>query len=231
MNEVASRIIGNEENEIRIEIFDMQDSENAFGVFSHTRTQNEGQYGQGSQYFPGALIFWKDKYYIALTANDENQIIVEAVHQMAADIDTKITARGDLPEILDLLPAEELQEDGYLYFHHYIWLNSYYFIASENVLNINPGTPAVIAKYGEKSQRKYLLIIQYPDRMEIQTAFTALKKEIFEDPADTVMMEDNRWSAVVKAGNYLIAVFNAANEKTAIDLMEKVKYNVKSVNP
>ncbi|MFB0515893.1 MAG: DUF6599 family protein, partial [Candidatus Neomarinimicrobiota bacterium] len=54
--------------EIFVDIFDMGNSRNAFGVFSHSRESIEAAYGQGSQYYGGSLVFWKDAYFVSLLA-------------------------------------------------------------------------------------------------------------------------------------------------------------------
>ncbi len=228
MKEVISRIIVEGENEIRIEIFDMSEPKNAFGVFTHTRTTDENQYGQGSQYFPGAQIFWKGKYYIALTANDENESIVSAIKDIASDIDAKITSAGEIPAIVNLLPKEGLEPDGFLYFHHYIWLNSYYYISNDNILHIEPDTDAVLAKYGNKIHRYFLLIIKYPDSdsaMLAQNSFT----EHFIDPDNTSYcqkIEDGSWLGITTKEEYLIGVFNAGSEESVLDLINSAEKNI-----
>lgn len=219
MKEVASRIIEKDDNEIRIEIFDMKEARNAFGVFSHTRTSNEHKYGQGSQYFTGSLIFWKGNYFITLTANDENEDILKAIHEIATQIDSQINATGELPGILELMPKTGLVQDGFMYFHHYIWLNSYYYLFNENLLNIDESTPALLAKYGDKENRSYLLIIEYPKENKAKKANEILIQELFNNKENPCKMEDGSCSGSRVVDNYLIAVFNAKDcELTSIYL-------------
>jgi hypothetical protein len=225
MKEVASRVIVNKNNEIRIEIFDMTEPKNAFGVFSHTRTCDEKMYGQGSQYFTGAQIFWKNKYFIAITANDENESIVQAIQQIAAYIDSKITSKGEMPGIISLLPENGLERDGYIYFHHYIWLNSYHYIANTNFLNIGPDTDALLAKYHPKEKRCYLLLIKYPEIEDAKNAEQAFRGKFIDPDNDLpyAIIEDRSWIGVETEEQYLIAVLNAADKETVIQLMQQVK--------
>ena len=228
MKDVASRIITLDNNEIRIEIFDMIEPRNAFGVFTHTRTHDEKQYGQGSQYFTGALIFWKDKYYISITANDENEAIVSTITTLAKSIESKITTLGEIPEILDLLPQQGLETDGYLYFHHYIWLNSYFYIANENLLNIRPETDALLAKYGTKNKRYFLLLIKYPDSESAEIANTAFRENFFKtnNKNNFEKMGDGSWLGAVVQNEYFIAVFHAGNKETTINLIKLVREKI-----
>lgn len=228
MKEVASRIIAMEEAEIRIEIFDMTSSSDAFGVFSHTRTKDEKQYGQGSQYFTGALIFWKANYYIAITANDENDEIIRAMQSLAKQIEQKIGLTGDLPGIIKLLPPENLLEDGFIYFHHYIWLNSYYYISNENLLNIDNSTRALMAKYGDRENRYYLLLVEYSGESEADEACKNLLAEFFDNRQEVIRLEDEGWMGARINGRYLTAVFDAPEADEVNKLLDLCAGQIKN---
>jgi hypothetical protein len=225
MKEVVSRIYHQANNsEIRVEIFDMSRSGDAFGVFSHTRTKDEKQYGQGSQYFTGALIFWKDRYYISITANDENDTIRKAIHSVAKQIDQKIINTGNLPSIVNFLPTQLAREDSYVYFHHYIWLNSRYYIADDNFLGINDSTQAVLAKYEEKNKRSILLLILYPDSTLAAIARQQFARRFIDSPNDEVSkIEDNSWLGIRLSGNLLACVFNARSKKEVVDFLDTIQ--------
>jgi hypothetical protein len=224
MKEVISRLITNENgDEIRIEIFDMGKAKNAFGVFTHSRTENEGVYGQGSQYFPGTQIFWKDKYYVSVMATDENESIRSVINNLASEIENNITSTGEIPGIVSLLPEEDLEKDGFTFFHHYIWLNSYYYIADDNFLGIDDNTNAIIARYGKRSMRYYLLIIEYADAGKSRSAFSGFRSTFLDPrPEETIVqIEDGTWLGGISHGNYLICVFNAPSKADAGNLIDK----------
>lgn len=215
--------------EIRVEIFDMHNAENAFGVFSHTRTRDEKEYGNGSQYFTGALIFWKGNYYISVMADDENDEIKNAITELAKDTEEKINVNGSIPDIISFLPKENLIQDGFIYFHHYIWLNSYYFLSNENILNIDQNCHAVIGKYNVDKQRQYLLIVQYTDADKAMNAFISFRKHFLDDSlkTNTVNIEDETWVTGKQTGNFLIGVFNSPSKASAEGLLMKTEKNLK----
>ncbi len=229
IKEVISRFITNENgDEIRIEIFDMSESKNAFGVFTHTRTQDEGIYGQGSQYFPGTQIFWKDKYYVSIMATDENEAIRSAIKDLASEINDKINTTGKMPDVVSLLPLENLKEDGCIYFHHYIWLNSYYFIANDNLFGIDDHTNAILAKYGSKDNRHYLLVIEYENEEKPGSAFSVFKTQFLNPQSDetAVQIEDGSWLGGTTYGKYLICIFNAPSKTEIDNLIDKITENI-----
>ena len=101
-----------------------------------------------------------------------------------------------------------------MYFHHYIWLNSYYFIASENILEVDDNTPAVLAKYGTPEERLYLLVIQYPDSAKAQQAYAAFGRHFFPEGLtdNCIQLEDNTWLAAGLFDQTLVGIFNAKDQ-------------------
>ena len=124
------------DNEIAVDIFDMATSYDAFGVFAHSRETIETEVGQGSEYASGLLTFWKDRYYVSILAYPETAAKKDIVFKLGRAIAGAIKNEGPLPPILALLPTENLLPETVHYFHHYIWLNSFYFVSNENVLDI-----------------------------------------------------------------------------------------------
>jgi hypothetical protein len=224
MKEVVSRIYQNDSlGDIRIEIFDMVKPEDAFGVFSHTRTTDDKEFGQGSQYFTGSLIFWKDHYYIAITAYDDNEAIRQAIRSLASQIDQKIISTGDLPQILDFLPQEEFQNDSYIYFHHYIWQNAQYFIANDNFLNIDSTTQAVLERYGDRNNRIIILLVLYPDEAAAEDAREHFYERFLIHEEDSITeMQDDTWLGAISQGNLLACVFNCKEKEEALVFLNAV---------
>jgi hypothetical protein len=211
--------------DVTAEIFDLGTAENAFGVYGQTRDKEEKAFGQGSYYVSGALFFWKGKYWISLITGETTDASEKLLYRLAAIIDAEITETGDIHPLVSMLPAEGLVAGGYLYFHHYIWLNSYYFISSENILGINDNTPSVLAKYGPADERLYLLMVQYPDKTLAEKAFAAFGKHYFPEglTEDCLMLEDNTWMAAGLQEEVLIGVFNGTKQETVKSLLNRVR--------
>jgi len=214
--------------QIRLEIFDMVEPGNAFGVFSHTRTHDEKKFGQGSQYFTGAQIFWKGRYFISVMADDENEQIVSAINSLSANVDKRIDKEGELPVILNYLPKDGLVSDGYTVFNHYIWLNSYYFISDDNFFNISAQTNAILAKYGGKDERHYLLIIEYIDEEQAEEAFKNYSLRFLDGAEDKNIekLEDGSFVGGNIEGNVLVCVFNTKSEIQAREILESARQNI-----
>ena len=208
-----------------VDIFDMGTSQNAYGVFSHAREEEDATFGQGSQYAAGLLLFWKDRYYISILTVPETIESKKAIFDLARKIETSIAEEGSLPGILTLLPQQSLIKESVRYFRHYAWLNSHYFVADQNILHINEKTEALVAKYGEKKKRYLLLLVKYEKDKDAKHAYDDFAKyylpELSKEPV--VKIEDGTWTACRLAKKLLIIVFNAPVKDKALHLIEAVQ--------
>lgn len=211
--------------DIVADLFDMESSRNAFGVFSHNRETVDKTFGQGSQYADGLLLFWKDHYFVSILASPVTAESKNAVFNLARVIDANIAQEGPLPEILTLLPPQSLVEESIRYFHHYIWLNSHYFVADQNILHIDEKTEALLAKYDAQGRRHILLLVQYQTDKNAELAYHDFARHYLPELAKerVVRIEDGTWTACHLTGKLLIIVFNAPAADTALHLIEAVQ--------
>jgi len=207
--------------EIKVDIFDMKESRNAYGVFCHVRETVEQEFGQGSQQYEGAIIFWKDRYYISLMSNSETPESRSGMQKIARAIDVLINTTGTIPEIADRLPTTGLVKESIIYFHHPVWVNALYFITDENIFNIHPQTQGVVAKYGELGDRQYVLLVKYPDSDQANEAFGNFQKHFSAAPI--FQMEDKKWCAANISGNLLYCIFNASTREKAENLVRLIQ--------
>ena len=215
--------------EVRVEIFDMQHAKNAYGIFSNIRYEENAGYGQGAQYVRGALFFWKGKYFINITTIDETEENEKFIRQLAEFIQDLITEPGQKPEILKVLPEKELDRSSIMYFHHYIWLNAYYFISNDNLFFIDDETDALLARYGTTDERSVLLIIQYNDTVDAAMAYDNFVSKYFTENLNTDIfrVEDGRWMALIKKENFILAVFNGTTEEQVRQLVKGTVENIR----
>ncbi|MBN1348481.1 hypothetical protein JXJ21_03665 [candidate division KSB1 bacterium] len=209
--------------DIIVDIFEMGSAENAYGVFSHSREVEDTTFGQGSQYTAGLLLFWKDRFYVSILASPETDESKAAVFRLAQYIEQKIPANGALPALLQALPEETLVRESIRYFHHYIWLNSYYFVSNENILHINEQTDAVLAQYGAKPDRSILLVIQYPADDSARAAYQNFRQDYLSGQPDDpiVKVDEKNWIGGRCFQRYVILVFNSATKENTVSIIEK----------
>ena len=215
--------------QITVEIYEMTGSKNAFGVYTQSRDKEELDYGQGSQSFSDFILFWKDRYFVVVNTQEVVPESQKAIQYLAKLIDESIPETGDIPAVVNLLPKEELASAGFLYFHHYIWLNAYFFIADHNIINIDEQADAVLAKYGEANARSYLLAVEYPDEEKAIEAYKQLRdKYAPECTPDNpfVQLEDKTWFTVWTKENKIGAIFNGASREKTEELYKSTINNM-----
>jgi hypothetical protein len=208
--------------EIIVDVFDMGNSYNAYGVFSYSREQEDSTFGQGSQYVTGLLLFWKNQYYISILFNPETEEAKMTAFEIARHIESKIPAEGPLPKILNLLQQEGLKKETIRYFRHHIWMNTYQFISNENILNINDSTNAILAKYTEKDDNLIFLLIKYASNMNAIIARDQFIKAYLPELSNSgIAQKEEKWIGCRTDNKILMIVFNAPNRASIEKIIQR----------
>lgn len=210
-------------DEIAVDIFYMNSSSDAYGVFLFTIGKIESKFGQQSQSSPGAVIFWKNNLYVSITSTrvteDGNKVIIK----LAEIMDKAIPETGPLPVIIKYLPKQNLDKESIRYFRHYVWLNSHFFISNDDILNINQKTEAVTAKYG----KSVLVLIQYLNNADASEAMNKFIKSY--NPAmekNPVLKNGEQWTGIEKHNKFFIGVFNGPDENSVKELLSAAKESI-----
>ena len=212
--------------EITVDIFDMGNSFNAFGVFAHSRNQVDHFISPEveSEYASGLLTFWKGKFYVSIMAYPETEAKKKIVLELGKRICDLIEEKSEKPPLISLLPAENIVTGSVRYFRHYIWLNSHFFISDKDILHINKNTQAVLAKYDDSKSKYYVLVVEYPGESEAEIARKDFLAHYLPDTVDGVKkIEDGRYTACKTVKNRIIVVFNVSSKEKAIELLNYLK--------
>ena len=219
--------------DIIVDIFDMNSPKDAYGVFMYSAEEMSELVGQATQYNEGFMLFWMDHYFVSILSYPETPESKDAMMDIARTIEKKIGTKGELPGILDYLPPDGLNQQSIRYFHHYAWLNSQYYIATENILLIEDDTDAVLARYGDAEHSIILLIVEYPSGEragEASASFTANYLPELQGNR-TLQVEDGTYNSIDSAGNILIIVFNAVSAEDSENIIEQVQKKINSKRP
>jgi hypothetical protein len=208
---------------ITAEIFDMGTSEDAFGVFSFERQDEEAGIGQGSEFGGGLLRFWKGKFFVSVFAEGQGKDAEAATLEMGKGIADSIKAKGLMPKLLNVLPdgRSGLVEKSIRYFHSHILLNQRFFIANQNILNLNPKTEAVLGQYAHGQQKVHLLVIRYSEENEASAALEKFKRAYMPEVGQNgaIQTEDKKWTAVELRKSFILIVFGALSRADAEKLI------------
>jgi hypothetical protein len=205
-----------DQEEILVEIFDMGLSRNAFGIFSYMQGRGPSvAVGQEGEYKSGLLCFWKDQYFVCIQIEKENEQAKSALLELGKKISEAIHRNGDLPLIVSYLPEAEYQPATLRYFFRNEILNIHFYVADGNVLLLDGKTEAVLVRM--KSDRSYLLLVEYPGRAQADSAYGNFLKVYMPDAneAGIVKTENNKWTACAKHTTFVAVVFDAPSREEA----------------
>jgi hypothetical protein len=213
------------EPSLNVEIYDMGTSFDAFGIFSFEREGKELGIGQGSEYGGGLLRFWKDRFFVCAYADRETPAAKKALLGMGTAVARAIKSTGKRPQILDILPADRLEERRIRYFHHHQCLNYHYWLSDANLLNLDGKPEALLADYAGGGGTAHLLLVLYEDAASAEAAGKNFIAAYMPEAKKTLAarMENGKWTAAALRGAYLSIVFEAPSRDSAEALLESVK--------
>jgi hypothetical protein len=190
----------------------------AYGIFSHSQEGGpDAGIGQGSEYRGGLLYFWKDKYFACVYADRQTDESAAAVLALAKEIEKRLRERAELPHILNALPAAGLQDSSLKYFHQFATLNYHYYLAEDNILNLDEQTEAVLARY--EPDGALLLCVKYPDSAAAHQAIQNFAASYIPEAVDGLAeIESGKWVEARQAADHLAIVFDAPNRERAESL-------------
>jgi len=135
-----------------------------------------------------------------------------------------IKEQGQLPFVVTRLPKDKQVAGTVRYFRHHIWLNSLFYIANDNILDIGPNTEAAMAKYSHGDSYYYLLFIDYPGQKQAEAARAGFNEHFLSGSSSGIMqLEDGKWTGCKQYGNKLVVVFNAINKALVNKVMDLKK--------
>lgn len=212
------------EVEIMLDVYDMGSSDEAFGIFSCEREDEDIGIGQGSEYGGGLLRFWKDRYFISMVSLGDEEYARPAMMDIARGVAEAIPDEGRLPILASRLPGEGMLESSLRYFHNMQCLNNSFFLASENILSLSKDSNCVFASFEREEEAGFLLLVEYIDDQKAAKAretFLAAFMPETERPG-ILQMRNSRWSHAKGEGRFLSIVFDAPNPEWSTQLLSEV---------
>lgn len=206
-----------------VELYKMASSEDAYGVFSFEHQDEAVGIGQGSEFGGGLLRFWKGKYFVSIYAEGEGAEVESGILATGRGVANSIRDAGPEPILVGFIPGKAvgLVDKSVRYLRSHVLLNQRFFIAHENILNLNRKTEAVLAQYLQGKQRTQLLLVRYPNRKEAGEAFQGFMKVYLPEAGgkDRLRTEDRKWTFARQRNEFVVIVFGAPTEADAETLL------------
>lgn len=206
--------------DMTVELFDMGNPADAYGVFSYAREREESGIGGGYEQKGRVLCFWQDRYYICVASDERTAESDRALQEAARAISERLPPVSDPPNLVGLLPSDGLVPFSQRFFHLHQSLNYHYYLARENILDLNPETDAVLARYAPGST--YLLLVCYPDSSDATAAVASFERQYLPDSGGrpAVGTENGKFVSYGSRDRYVAVVLDADSEGAAVDLLQ-----------
>jgi len=223
-NLIVRRFEKSNQPPITLELFGMASSEDAYGVFSYEHQDETAGIGQGSEFGGGLLRFWKGKYFVSVYVEGEGADVESGIPKIGKAAANSIPAIGPEPKLVGYIPGKDfgLVDKSVRYLRSHVLLNQRFFIAHQNILNLNRKTEAVLAQYLQDKQKTQLLLIRYPNRKEAGDAYESFVKAYLPDAGrkDRSKTEDRKWTFARQRHEFVLIVFGASTEADAEALLK-----------
>jgi hypothetical protein len=211
---------------LTIDVFDMTDPMNAFGLFSSDRASGKpiAIGAEGVQIPPSAINFWKGHYVVRTTivqVNPANQAAQLAFTKATA---AKITGAGAPPAAVQALPSSRQPRS-----EKYVKAN----VAGQAFLK-----NAITAKYPSAGQGAELFICEYPNPAGAKSALASYQSyekagtglaplKGVGDAGFSVVDKFAKNVVVAQKGKYLIGIVRAKDAASAQGLVKQAVAKVK----
>lgn len=110
-----------------IDIYQMQDPLNAFGIYSEERNPGYSFMKIGNEGYSGgtSVNFWSGPYYVKITTFDEKDALKQEMTRLAAAVAGKVTAPGAEPVEVSYFPKKDLLPHSTTYIPRDVLAQSY----------------------------------------------------------------------------------------------------------
>jgi hypothetical protein len=212
-------------NSLTVEIYQMNSSPDAYGLFSFDQEGEMVQLGQKGIYGYGLLRFWKDRFLVRILGSQDN--LKETILKFGTEIDQKIKIKGKPPELLSKIPKDNQVPNSDHFFHKQILLNNLCFLSDKNILNLSDETDCLLADFKLDEQISKLLLIEYTDSKNAKIAYESFNKFYLKNEASEnnkiIKVEEGKLVGMELEKNYLLLVFEGKDKKIILQLLDSVK--------
>lgn len=225
---VVDRYESSDGRGVTVEVFDMGDPHDAFGVFSYAREDEQEGIGSGYERKGTVLCFWQDRFYVCVAAEQRDDDPGAVLEPVARGISGALPSEGAKPPLMGALPAEGRIPFSDRYFHTHQSLNYHHYLDRNNVLQLSPDTRVALARYDPGST--YLLTIDYGSAHGASAAMESFRNFLTagsggSEPAlggraESFNRYGSTWAIFGQLDGTLVVVLDAVTPEVAEELWE-----------
>ncbi len=216
---------GPEGGPVTVEVYDMADARDAYGLFTNDLEGEPAGVGRESLFKAGRLRFWKGPFFVRLSGPEGIPAIRDALVAIGRRIASAIPVDPLKPKLVSCLPEEGLDRRSVRYFHEQESLDTAYFLADEAVLGLDATTEAVFGQYGQPSGSATVLMCRYPSAEAARRAFRRFSRDYFSlkaDPPSSTVLEklaEAGYAASRLEGRSLVIVLESPSKEVCESLL------------
>jgi hypothetical protein len=220
----------NNKNQLQVEIYEMKDSEAAYGAYTFYLNGEGKQFNAGTEgaFIDYFAVFWKGNFLIVISASEYKDILNPAFKEIASDIDSKISSTALEPSIISNFKKSGLANGYIKYLKGNVGLSNVYRFVPGNSFRFNEGisfsvaeTKVVVMKY-ESEETAALRLSEALAKMK-----DANKENVYANFNNKFSFSDYSSNLVncVNYKNYIITLIGKSQEKCNLTF-DKIKKTI-----
>lgn len=212
----------NQTKQIVVDIYEMKDPKNAFGIYAYERDPKYKFINIGVQGYTSdlSLNFWKGSFYIKLSVFDKSADSKNALLSFAKIVEKKITGTFTTPTFAGFFPKQNLIENSVKYFPKDILGNSFLYngFVAEYKSKKNSFKAFILEANDPKTAQNFL--IQYKNYLTKKKTF---EKDLNNLGSGAFMGKDNGKKLVVFYNQKICSgVIGEDDENKAINILNEI---------
>ncbi len=221
---------GKGDTAVSLEIYCMDDSRAAFGIYSFNRHPSLSAVEVGGEgiIHQNGLFFWQDRYYVDMHQLGSSAILGEELLMLAKAIETNIGAKPGKPAVMNLLPSEDMIGRSEVLALGFLGIDNQVHIAGDDLFGLQEGEFAAIARYKFAEAELLLIIAEYLSPEACTQAFVRFREhflpstESTQEPEFVIEAKPGKYHGIGKADTRLLVVANADSEENALTMLDRV---------
>ncbi len=216
--------------EVVIDIYDMGNHLNAFGIYSVERVPDgrDLKFGVESFQYDTTLCFWQDKYYVKLMSYDMKPETAQSLSSLATLITQKMPKKGEPPYLFSIFPAEGRLKKSERYIKCDVLGQAYF-------------TDGYSVEYDYENNHYKIFLIHHKDPLETEKNFhkyLVFIKTIGQITDENIKIGEEAFAGIhdfygrvlfARKGPYIIGVLGFDKKKSAQDIINlmfaRLKHN------
>jgi hypothetical protein len=228
----ALKYVRTGEPSINLSLFEMEESEGAFGAFTYERLDAGADIGQGSEYGAGMLRFWQGCFFVFIQAEQVTPASGDAVLTLGRTLASGLAGEGKLPALISALPQEGLRPLTVRYVISPLILKNLERTLDNNALGLPERTQAVMAHYGKPGNPERILLARYGgDSAAGKGVDEYLKNRNVQirNPAEP-FIGPGGWSLVAASGDCAVLILDSPDAASARKRFEDIHLRLKEIS-